>query len=93
MDVDFMIQEAFMLTRPQWKLITNLEEASQAFAEAVKLNYQTTTHGKPVEADEVDEESSSEDEAEGADDEDVQVPEGDDEKSSGEEAEVCFFHN
>lgn len=80
-----------MLTRPHWKLITNFEEASQAFAEAVKLNYQAATPGKPVEADEVDEESSSEDEADGPDDEEVQVPEGDDEKSSGDEAEVCFL--
>jgi regulator of nonsense transcripts 2 len=36
MDVDFMVQDAFSLTRPNWKLITDLDDASYAFAEAVK---------------------------------------------------------
>ncbi|PSN70596.1 ARM repeat-containing protein [Corynespora cassiicola Philippines] len=84
MDVDFMVQDAYSLTRPQWKLITNLEEASHAFGEAVKQNYQTSAIGKPVEPDE-EEVSASDDDADGPDDED-DGPD-DDDKSSADEVE------
>jgi regulator of nonsense transcripts 2 len=87
MDVEFIVQDAYMLTRPQWKLVTNLEEASQVFGEAVKLNYQSSASGKPVEAEE-DEASASDDDGDGPDDEDLAMPEGDDEKSSGEDGDV-----
>jgi regulator of nonsense transcripts 2 len=87
MDVDFIIQDAYMLTRPQWKLITNLEEASQAFAEAVKQNYQQSATDKHMEADEEDVSASDED-LEGPDDEDVAIGEIDDDKSSVDEMEV-----
>lgn len=89
MDVEFIVQDAYNLTRPQWKLITELDEASHAFAEAVKQNYQTTATDKPVEPDEEDL-SASDDELEGLEDEDVVVPEGD-EKSSDEDEQVCIF--
>jgi regulator of nonsense transcripts 2 len=88
MDVEFIVQDAYMLTRPQWKLVTNLEEASQVFGEAVKLNYQSAASGKPAEADE-DEASASDDDGDGPDDEDLAMPEGDDDKSSGDDADVC----
>jgi regulator of nonsense transcripts 2 len=88
MDVEFIVQDAYSLTRPQWKVITNLEEASQVFAEAVKQNYQPAATGKPNEAE--DEESSSDDDAERPDDEEVAVPDDEEEKSSGEDAEVCI---
>jgi len=87
MDIDFIVQDAFNLTRPQWKLITNLEEASHAFAEAVKQNYQSSASGKPAEPE--DDELSASDDEDGPDDEDLVEPEGDEEKSSGEDAEVC----
>ena len=87
MDVEFIVQDAFNLTRPQWKLITNLDEASQAFSEAVKLNYQTSSTDKAVEPDE-DDVSASDDELDGPDDEDVVLPEGEGDKSSGEDDEV-----
>jgi regulator of nonsense transcripts 2 len=90
MDVEFIVQDAYMLTRPQWKLITNLEEASQVFGEAVKLNYQSSTIDKPAEVDE-EEASASDDDGDGPDDEDLAMPEGDDEKSSGDEADVHFL--
>jgi regulator of nonsense transcripts 2 len=89
MDVEFMIQDAYNLTRPQWKIITGLEEASQVFGDAVKQNYQAPGAGKQVEVDE-DEASASEDD-DGPDDEDVQLPEGEDDKSSGDEADVSGF--
>ncbi|KAF1952344.1 ARM repeat-containing protein [Byssothecium circinans] len=86
LDVEFLVQDAFNLTRPNWKLITNLEEASRIFAEAVKDNYQSSAIGKQAEPDE-DELSASDDDADGPDDEDILIPEGDEEKSSGEEEE------
>lgn len=88
MDVEFIVQDAYNLTRPQWKLITNLDDAARAFSEAVAHNYQSSLSGKAAEPDE-DDASASEDE-DGPDDEDLVVPEGDDEKSSGEDAEVCY---
>ncbi|KAH7371089.1 armadillo-type protein [Pyrenochaeta sp. MPI-SDFR-AT-0127] len=86
MDVEFIVQDAFNLTRPQWKLITDLEEASHTFAEAVKQNYQTTATDKPAEPDE-DDLSASDDELDGPEDEDVVMPEGEGDQSSGEEDE------
>ena len=40
MDVDFVIQDTFAALRPQWKIASTYEEASRAFAEACKQNYQ-----------------------------------------------------
>ncbi|KAH7385291.1 armadillo-type protein [Phaeosphaeria sp. MPI-PUGE-AT-0046c] len=86
MDVEFIVQDAYNLTRPQWKLITNLEEASQAFGEAVKQNYQTAAADKPVEPED-DEASASDDDLDGPEDEDVVMPDGDEDKSSSESDE------
>ncbi|KAH7084481.1 armadillo-type protein [Paraphoma chrysanthemicola] len=86
MDVEFIVQDAYNLTRPQWKLITNLEEASQAFGEAVKQNYQTASADKPIEPEEEDA-SASDDDLDGPEDEDVVMPEGDGDKSSSESDE------
>ncbi|KAF1850440.1 ARM repeat-containing protein [Cucurbitaria berberidis CBS 394.84] len=86
MDVEFIVQDAFNLTRPQWKVITDLDEAARVFAEAVKQNYQNTAADKPAEPDE-DDLSASDDELEGPEDDDVVMPEGEGDKSSGEEDE------
>jgi regulator of nonsense transcripts 2 len=90
MDVEFIVQDAYNLTRPQWKLITNLDEASQAFGEAVKQNYQSSTADKPVEPEDEDA-SASDDELDGPEDEDVIMPEGDGDESSSDSEEVCVF--
>ncbi|KAH7128795.1 armadillo-type protein [Dendryphion nanum] len=86
MDVEFLVQDAYALTRPQWKLITNLDDATHAFAESVKQNYQTSAVDKHIDPEE-DDVSASDDDAEGPDDDDVAVPEDDGEKSSGDEDE------
>lgn len=83
MDVEFVVQDMFSLLRPQWKIVTTLEEASHAFAEACKQNYQTTGTNRPSEQDEQDDMDDSDD---GRGDDDVNVDEGEDDKSSGEEA-------
>ncbi|KAH8725597.1 armadillo-type protein [Phaeosphaeriaceae sp. PMI808] len=86
MDVEFIVQDAYNLTRPQWKLITNLEDASHAFGEAVKQNYQTSATDKPVEPEDEDA-SASEDDLDGPEDEDVVMPDDDGDKSSSESEE------
>jgi regulator of nonsense transcripts 2 len=86
MDVEFIVQDAYNLTRPQWKLITNLDDAAQAFSEAVKQNYQTTAADKPVEPED-DDVSASDDDMEGPEDDDMVVAEDDD--KSSEDEEVC----
>lgn len=86
MDVEFIVQDAYNLTRPQWKLITNLDEAARVFSEIVNQNYQSSASGKHVEPE--DDEASASDDEDGPDDEELAVPEGDDEKSSGEDGEV-----
>lgn len=86
MDVDFLIQDAYSLTRPQWKLVTDLEEATKEFAEVVKQTYQqsaTDTHAEPDEDD-----LSASDDDDGADDDEVAVPDDDEENVSGEDADV-----
>lgn len=85
MDIEFLVQDAFALTRPQWKVLSNPEESHHAFAEAVKQNYQTSTIDKPAEVDEGEEGSASDDDGDGVDDEDVPMPEVDDDKSTGED--------
>ncbi|KAL5117824.1 mRNA decay protein [Pleosporales sp. CAS-2024a] len=86
MDIEFIVQDAYSLTRPQWKLITNLEDASQAFGEAVKQNYQTTATDKPVEQDDEDA-SASDEELDGPEDEDVIMPDGEGDSSSSDSEE------
>lgn len=90
MDMDFVIQDTFALLRPQWKVAATMEEASHAFAEACKQNYQNIAAGRPSETDEPEEVDVSDD---ARDDEDIPRTEDDDdnEKSSGEEAAV--WHN
>ncbi len=81
-----MIQDTFSLTRPQWKLAANLEEAGGAFAEAVAQNYKVQGTEKIAEPEELDERSPSEDEV----DEDENPPPGIEEgESSSEDVEVC----
>ncbi|QDS70729.1 hypothetical protein FKW77_002918 [Venturia effusa] len=82
MDTDFLVQDTFFALRPQWKLLTNLEEASKAFGEIVKLNYMVPATDRTAEPDEAEEESSSDD---GNDEEGVKAL--NDDKSSGDEVE------
>ncbi|KAI9807465.1 MAG: hypothetical protein M1833_000210 [Piccolia ochrophora] len=85
MDMDFLIQDTYALTRPQWKVATNLEEASRTFAEAVTQNYKTQEAEKTVTVEEPEEESSS-DEADG---DGVGQPRVAELQSSGEDGEAA----
>ncbi|KAJ9395312.1 hypothetical protein DTO282F9_7768 [Paecilomyces variotii] len=84
MDVDFLLQDTYSLTRPQWKIASNLEEATRLFGEAVAQNYKLQDADKNAEPEEDDLESI------GSDDglEDDMVPEAEEDQSSSEEAEA-----
>ena len=85
MDIDFIVQDSYALTRPQWKLVANIEEAGRAFAEAVAQNYKTQEFEKAVEPEEADNETSSDD---GGDEDELRVPDMDEAHSSSEDVET-----
>ncbi len=85
MDIDFIVQDTYALTRPLWKLAKDFEEAGRAFAESVTQNYKTTEAEKTIEPDAPEDDASSEDDP---DDDELQVPEMEDAYSSSEEAET-----
>ena len=88
MDVDFLVQDTYSVTRPQWKVATDLQEATILFSEAVAQNYKTQDAGKPMEPEEDDAESSSSDEGL----EEDAIPEVDEEQESSDEADVSYYH-
>lgn len=61
MDIEFLVQDIFALTRPQWKLASNLEEASKVFHLAVVQDQKTTGLDKVAEQDDGTSEGSSDD--------------------------------
>lgn len=85
MDIDFIIQDTYALTRPQWKLSKDFEEAGRAFAESVAQNYKVAEGEKALEPDVPEDDASSEDDP---DDDELQVPEMEDAHSSSEDAET-----
>lgn len=64
MDIDFVIQDAYAHVRPQWKLATNLEDASRIFAEGCKQNYQNIASERATEPAVPDEMDASDDDVE-----------------------------
>ncbi|KDN64697.1 putative MIF4G domain-containing protein [Colletotrichum sublineola] len=62
MDIEFIVQDTFALTRPQWKLASNLEEASKAFQLAIAQDQKVSGADKTLEADDASTGSSSDDE-------------------------------
>jgi regulator of nonsense transcripts 2 len=84
MDMEFIVQDTFSLTRPQWKLATNLEEASKAFQLAVAQDQKNAGVDKAVEQDDASSVSSDEDniDVDGDGDADLILPEGDGEEDS-----------
>ena len=62
MDIEFTIQDIFALTRPQWKLASNFEEASKVFSLAVIQNQKSAGLDKSAEPDEASSGPSTDDE-------------------------------
>ncbi|PGG95614.1 hypothetical protein AJ79_09950 [Helicocarpus griseus UAMH5409] len=76
MEIDFLMQDTYALTRPQWKIATDAAEATRLFGEAVAQNYGTTQEADKAPEPEDEGESSSSDEGL----EDDAIPDGDEEK-------------
>ncbi|KAL2159819.1 hypothetical protein VTH06DRAFT_1952 [Thermothelomyces fergusii] len=80
MDIEFLVQDIFSLTRPQWKLASNLEEAAKVFQLAMAQDQKSSGLDKAVEQDDETSGISSDDEPVGDQD--------DDEESGSEDGEV-----
>ncbi|KAL9027192.1 MAG: hypothetical protein Q9196_004259, partial [Gyalolechia fulgens] len=89
MDIDFMVQDSFALTRPQWKLVTDFEEAGRLFANLVKQNFKSQGSEKPQVPEPAEDEASSSE----CDGEDGPVPEMVDGQESSDEAEAELMIN
>lgn len=85
MDIEFIVQDTFALTRPQWKLASNLDEAAKAFQLAVVQDQKTAGVDRTIDMDDASIGSSSDDDnADG----DGDLPDADidgDEESASEE--------
>lgn len=80
MEIDFLIQDVFTSVRPQWKLITDFDDAAKAFAEAVKARYaQSAADGAADDGEDSDDEDLL--------NEDELAAQADKHDSSGEEGE------
>ncbi|KAI0597033.1 armadillo-type protein [Biscogniauxia sp. FL1348] len=93
MDIEFIVQDIFSLTRPQWKLATTLEEASKAFQLAIAQDQKNAGLDKNTDQDDSSSSSSSDDEgAEG--DGDMVLPEADgDDSELGDEDDTEDLDN
>lgn len=84
MDIEFIVQDIYSLTRPQWKLATSLEEASKAFQLAIAQDQKNAGLDKAVDLEDAESEASSDDE--GADGDEI-LPEADGEEDSNSDEE------
>lgn len=88
MDIEFLVQDIFSLTRPQWKLASNLEEATKVFQLAVLQDQKTSGLEKGAEQDDRTSGVSSDDD--NVDDLQLGDHEDDDDDGSEDaEVEVC----
>ncbi|KAF4982076.1 hypothetical protein FZEAL_2228 [Fusarium zealandicum] len=86
MDIEFLIQDTFALTRPQWKLAAGLEEAVKAFQLAMAQDQKSAGVDKLADVDDATSDPSSDDDGDDVD-VDVDVDDNDDSASEEEEAE------
>lgn len=91
MDVEFLVQDIFALTRPQWKLASNLEEATKVFQLAVAQDQKTSGLDRAVEHDERTSAATSDDDNADDNADDMHLGDHDDDEELGSdegEAEV-----
>ena len=82
MDIEFIVQDTFSLTRPQWKLAANLEEAAKAFQLAISQDQKNAGLDKSAEQDDASSDATFDDEgAEG--DGDMILPEAEGDEEDG----------
>ena len=95
MDIEFIVQDVFALTRPQWKLASNLEEASRAFQLAMAQDQKTAGIDRTAEPEDADSDGLSEDGI-GDAEADIEVGTGDaepeDESDLESEIDVRYFN-
>jgi len=91
MDIEFIVQDVFALTRPQWKLASNIEEASKAFQLAMAQDQKTSGLDKVAETEEADSDGSSDEAIDDAETE-AGLAEADAEKDSESDEEVDVSH-
>ncbi|KAI2622228.1 ARM repeat-containing protein [Hypomontagnella submonticulosa] len=86
MDIEFIVQDTFSLTRPQWKLATTFDEAAKAFQLAVAQDQKNAGLDKSIDQDDASSGASSDDDG-GDGDGDIVLPEadGDDDSELGED--------
>lgn len=87
MDIEFIVQDVFALTRPQWKLASNIEEASRAFQLAMAQDQKTSGIDKAVEPEEPDSDGSSDDGI-GDNDPETGLPEAEEDSESDDDADT-----
>jgi regulator of nonsense transcripts 2 len=85
MDIEFLVQDTFALTRPQWKLATSLDEAVKAFQLAVAQDQKSAGVDKGIDVDDATSDASSDDDNV---DNDEDGDDNEDSASEEEEAEV-----
>ncbi|OJD18443.1 hypothetical protein AJ78_01563 [Emergomyces pasteurianus Ep9510] len=97
MDVEFLVQDTYALTRPQWKIATDPAEATRLFSEAVAQNYKVQEAAQEVDkAPELEDEGESSSSDDGF--EDDAMPDADEDKdeensSSDEVEETALDHD
>ncbi|KAJ2989978.1 hypothetical protein NUW58_g3187 [Xylaria curta] len=82
MDIEFIVQDTFMLTRPQWKLATNLEEAAKALQLAIAQDQKNSGIDKISDPDEASIHSSDDDDDGIEADGELGDPDGDSDRES-----------
>ena len=88
MDIEFIVQDTFALTRPQWKLASNLEEAVKALQLAIAQDTKTAALDKSLDGDDASDGSSSDDQHMEHDLHDGEGEGEDSSESEDEDAEV-----
>ncbi|KAL6858494.1 ARM repeat-containing protein [Trichoderma novae-zelandiae] len=87
LDIEFLVLDTFAITRPQWKFVDDIEEATKAFQLAIAQDQKTAGVDRAAEADDATSGPSSEDD--NGDMDDVEADgDGDDESASEEEEEA-----
>jgi regulator of nonsense transcripts 2 len=89
MDIEFIVQDVYSLTRPQWKLATSFEEASKAFQLAIAQDQKNAGVDSAADAEadpdaeDAESEASSDEEGDG----DGIMPEADGEEDANSDDE------
>ena len=90
MDIEFVVQDIFSLTRPQWKFATSIEDAAKALQLAIVQDQKTAGIDMTIEADDATSGASSDDE--NGDGEDVEQDGDGDEDSASEDGDAEVSH-